>query len=235
MTTTNPINAKITITDLNLLPETLRAMAKQAAGRRSITAVVVSFTDGLASKSYGWSSDSRAIVLGQLVRREVHSWVGSDGESNVTTTDSYSCAVASSRHIHHVPGCRVTIGFGNLPRAMAEQLHDATLAEFMRLLPVAVDTAIAAEVEAGEQVELVDSYDSTVTGGSKGSKSAMVSRSSLSVDAQPFESKASKANTIKISSIGYTSHAQARSNARHGGNVSSSAHVDAMVAAGWLS
>jgi len=232
MTTTNPIDAKITITNLNLLPETLRAMAKQAAGRRSITAVVVSFTDELASKSYSRLSDGAAVVLGQIVRRKVHTWIGSDGESNVTTTDSYSCAVASSRHIHRVPGCRVTIEFGNLPRAMVEQLNASTLAEFMRLLPVAVDTAIAAEVEAGEQVELVDSYDSTVMGGSK---SAMVSRSSLSVDAQPFERKATKADTIKISSIGYTSHAQARSNARHGGNSSSSAHVDAMAAAGWLS
>lgn len=45
MTTTNPIESTITITNLNLLPETLRAMAKQAAGRRSIAAVVVSFTE----------------------------------------------------------------------------------------------------------------------------------------------------------------------------------------------
>lgn len=59
-------------------------------------------------------------------------------------------------------------------------------------------------------------------------------RRRISADTQPFESKASKSNTIKISSIGYTSHAQARSNARLGGDSSSSAHVDAMAAAGWL-
>lgn len=232
--TTETRTASFTVTNLNHLPsETLRAMAQQVAGRKRINAIHVKLTNGLASRSTSWRSGGGEVVIGKLARRVRHSWVGSDGESNVTVTDYFSCAVASASTQHRRAGCEVKISLGNVPLAMVEQLEASSIAEFEPMLPVAVDAALAGELEVGELVEVVDSFDSTVMGGSRGEASSMVARSSLSADVRAFEAPASKANTIKVSRS-FTTHATARSAARHG-NVETNAHVDAMAAAGWLS
>lgn len=159
--TTETRTASFTVTTLNHLPsETLRAMAQQVAGRKRINAIHVKLTNGLASRSTSWRSGGGEVVIGKLARRVRHSWVGSDGESNVTVTDYFTGAVASATTQHRAAGCEVKISLGNVPLAMVEQLEASSIAEFEPMLPVAVDAALAGELEVGEDVARIGAAES---------------------------------------------------------------------------
>lgn len=214
------------------LPAALAALALAAAGRSKVFSVSIDFSTALASVSFGWRADD-AVTLGELMHRKTNNWTGSDGESNVTVTDSYSAPVAVARKLQR-SGVAVAISVGNLTPEQLEQLsaalfsmrsHGERRADVLGLLPVLVDASLSQQPQTDSTVALVETFDHRTTGGESGIRESIeVERSTVNAQARKLEAKPAKAPKARRSTTFSSVVAAAEAH-----------HVDAMAAAGWLS